>query len=265
MPVRIPKPVRRTLMWQDTYDVLTQAIVRGDLAPGEHIRDGEIAERLGLSRTPVREAVNRLVDVGLVESKAGAYTRVTSLRRTDAEASLAVLKALDQLAVRKGLARLDTKSLQQMHRANRDFANAFHQQSAARALEADDRFHGVLVNLADNPLLTQLVEQIHPQIHRILYRKFSSTIGSRETIEHHDHMIELCEKGDHEAAALVSAEHWEHLGGLIGAFFDADDSVNSPPTADPRKPPRADSDRGSASGKARPRTTRPVDRAKRPA
>lgn len=223
MPVRSPKQVRRTLMWQDAYDVLTRAIVRGDLAPGEQLRDGEIAERLGLSRTPVREAVNRLVDIGLVESKVGAYTRVSSLRRSDAEASLAVLTSLDQLAVREGLPRLDEKSLARMRRANRDFAQAVEQQSAARALDADDRFHGVFVHLAANPLLSKLIDQIHPQIHRILYRKFSSTIGSTETTKHHDRLIALCESGDVDRAVQISAEHWERLGGLIDEFFDADE------------------------------------------
>lgn len=224
MPIRMPKTVQRSLMWRDAYDVLSEAIVRGDLAPGEQVRDNEIAERLGLSRTPVREALSRLVDVGLVESKAGAYTRVTSLRRADAEASLAVLKALDQLAVRGGLSHLDTSGLQEMRRANRAFAKAVEQQSASRALEADDRFHGVLVELAGNPLLTRLIAQIHPQIHRILYRKFSTTIGSRETVEHHAYLVQLCEEGDVETAVEASAQHWERLGGLIEAFFDSDES-----------------------------------------
>jgi DNA-binding GntR family transcriptional regulator len=220
IPIRTPQTAQRSLMWQDAYQVLTEAIVRGDLAPGEQVRDSEIAERLGLSRTPVREAMSRLVDVGLIESKVGAYTRVTSLNRKDAEASLAVLKALDQLAVREGLQRLDAKSRQAMEKANRDFVKAVEQGSAWRALEADDRFHGVLVELADNPLLTRLMTQIHPQIHRILYRKFSTLLGSRETVEHHERLLELCRAGEVETVVRASAEHWEHLGGLIDAFFD---------------------------------------------
>jgi len=222
MPIRMPRTVGRTLLWQDAYQVLSEAIVRGDLAPGEQVRDSEIAERLGLSRTPVREAIGRLVDAGLMEAKVGAYTRVTSLSRKDADTSLAVLKALDQLAVREGLRRLDAKGLLAMERANRDFAKAVEQQSASRALDADDRFHAVLVDLADNPLLTRLLAQIHPQIHRILHRKFSTSLGSRETVEHHARLIELCRAGDPETVVRASAEHWEHLGGLIGAFFDGD-------------------------------------------
>lgn len=215
-------------MWQDAYNVLAEAVVRGDLAPGEQVRDGEIAERLGLSRTPVREAISRLVDVGLIEAKVGAYTRVTSLNRKDAEASLAVLMSLDRLAVREGLPRLDERGVRAMEKANRDFARAVGQDSAWRALEADDRFHGVLVALADNPLLTRLINQIHPQIHRILFRKFSTLLGSQETIEHHEQLLELCRTGeDAETIVRASAEHWEHLGGLIGEFFDESETSST--------------------------------------
>jgi DNA-binding GntR family transcriptional regulator len=207
-------------MRQDVYAVLRDAIVRGELAPGEKVRDTEIATSLGLSRTPVREAMSRLVDAGLLESKAGAYTRVTTLRRTDAEASLAVLQALDQLAVRAGAPRLTAQDLRRMSAANRDFARAVEQHSPAKALDADDALHGILVERADNPLLTRLIEQMHPQIHRILFRKFSTLMGGRDTIDHHERLIKLCEAGEFDTAVEVSAAHWERLGGLIGAFFD---------------------------------------------
>lgn len=215
-------------MWLEAYDVLRAAIVRGELAPGEHVRDNEIAEILGLSRTPVREAIGRLVDAGLIESKPGAYTKVTMVRRRDAEASLAVLQALDQLAVQDGVPHFTDRHLQQLRRANRDFAGAVGQQSATRALVADDAFHGVFITAADNPLLGRLIDHVHPQIHRILYRKFSSLLGGRDTIEHHDRLIELCADGDVDAAVELSAAHWLRLGGLIGELFDNDELTSDP-------------------------------------
>ena len=229
MPIPGARPVSRNLMWQDAYKILRDAIVSGELAPGENLKDSEIAAQLGLSRTPVREAISRLSDAGLTESKAGAYTRVTNLRRADAEASLAVLQALDQVAMRAAVPRLTAKHLDRMRRANRDFAKAVGQLSVAKALDADDAFHGVLLELADNPLLSRLVNQLHPQIHRILYRKFSTLMGGRDTIEHHDRLVELCAAGEVDKAVQVSADHWQHLGGLIGAVFDEDASLAAEP------------------------------------
>ena len=91
-------PLKRPPLRFEAYDILLDAIVRGDLAPGEQIRDVEVAANLGLSRTPVREAISRLVDLGLAESKPGVYTRSTVPVRQDVLATLKVLSALDDIA-----------------------------------------------------------------------------------------------------------------------------------------------------------------------
>ena len=74
--VSLDSPVSRRLLSEEVFYRLRDSIVRGELAPGEKVRDAELAERLGLSRTPVREALARLVDSGLVEAKPGVYTRI---------------------------------------------------------------------------------------------------------------------------------------------------------------------------------------------
>ncbi len=83
--------------------------------------DSELAERLGLSRTPVREALARLTDIGLVEPKPGVYTRITTLNRRDVAKTLAVLRSLDQLAVETAVPLMKPADLDQLRQANRDF------------------------------------------------------------------------------------------------------------------------------------------------
>ncbi|GGY06437.1 FCD domain-containing protein [Streptomyces djakartensis] len=87
-------------------------------------------------------------------------------------------------------------------------------------IAADDRFHAVPIAAADNPVLSRIVEQLHPQIHRILYRTFSTLLGGRNTIEHHDQLVDVCAGGDALAAAELSAQHWSELGGHIKQLFD---------------------------------------------
>jgi DNA-binding GntR family transcriptional regulator len=205
------------------YERLKDAIVRGELAPGEKIRDGDIAQRLGLSRTPVREALTRLADTGLVEAKPGVYTRITTLNRHDVAATLIVLRSLDDLAVRTGVPRLTNGDIDRMRQANVQFAQAVEQHDITRAFAADDAFHGVMIDAADNPVLRRMIDQLHPQIHRILYRKFSTLLGGHDTVDHHAKLIELCANGDAHGAAGRSAEHWVHLGGLIDELFESDD------------------------------------------
>ncbi|MEV0775847.1 GntR family transcriptional regulator [Streptomyces sp. NPDC050433] len=216
----LDSPVSRRLLSDEVFQRMRDSIVRGDLLPGEKVKDGELAERLGLSRTPVREALARLADIGLVEAKPGVYTRITTLNRRDVEKALAVLRSLDRLAVETAVPVMTEQDLRRMREANRDFEHAVAANDTAAALAADDRFHAVPLTAADNPVLSRIVEQLHPQIHRILYRKFSTLLGGRNTIEHHAQLVEVCATGDARAAAELSAQHWSELGGHINQLFD---------------------------------------------
>ncbi|TLS40893.1 GntR family transcriptional regulator [Streptomyces montanus] len=216
----LDSPVSRRLLSDEVFQRLRDSIVRGELEPGEKVKDGELAERLGLSRTPVREALARLADIGLVEAKPGVYTRITTLNRRDVEKTLAVLRSLDQLAVETAVPLMTEQDLGRMRAANRDFERAVAANDTSAALEADDRFHAVPITVADNPVLSRIIEQLHPQIHRILYRKFSSLLGGRNTIEHHAQLIAVCATGDSRAAADLSGQHWSELGGHINRLFD---------------------------------------------
>ncbi|MEU1005953.1 GntR family transcriptional regulator [Streptomyces tibetensis] len=213
-------PVSRRLLSDEVFDRLRDSIVRGELVPGEKVKDSELAERLGLSRTPVREALARLADIGLVEAKPGVYTRITTLNRHDVGKTLSVLRALDQLAIETAVPVMTEQDLQRMREANRDFERAVAANDTSAALAADDRYHAVPISAADNPVLSRIIEQLHPQIHRILRRKFSTLLGGRNTIEHHDRLIDVCAAGDARAAAELSGQHWSELGGHINKLFD---------------------------------------------
>lgn len=211
------------------FDRICDAIVTGELAPCSKVRDSDLADQLGLSRTPVREALARLIDTGLVEAKPAAFTRISPLHRADVERTLAVLEVLDQLAVKTGVPNLTADMITLMRTANDDFARAIKADDIGAALAADDILHGVIVDAADNPLLKRLIQQVHPQIHRIYYRKFSSLRGWQDAIDHHDNLIGLCATGDGAAAAEISSHHRRFLGGLIGELFDTDEDSTAAP------------------------------------
>jgi DNA-binding GntR family transcriptional regulator len=143
-----------------------------------------------------------------------------ALNRRDVEKTLAVLRSLDQLAVETAVPVMTEQDLQHMREANRDFERALAANDTTAALAADDRFHAVPITAADNPVLSRIVEQLHPQIHRILYRTFSTLLGGRNTIEHHYELVEVCATGDARAAAELSGRHWSELGGHINELFD---------------------------------------------
>ena len=215
--------MERPRMSDVAYERIRQAIVTGELEPGTKIKDSELAVRLGLSRTPVREAIARLADTGLVEAKPGVYTMVTTLNRADVEATLSVVEVLDQLAVRTAVPNLTTADITTMRQANTRFAAAVKKNDTQAALAADDTLHGVLVDAANNPLLKRLISQAEGSLHRIYYRKFSTLLGGNDTIDHHNQLIELCTEKDADNAARITAEHRRQLGGLIAELFDTNE------------------------------------------
>lgn len=201
------------------FDRLKDAIIRGDIAPNEKVRDADLAVMLGLSRTPVREALNRLVEIGLAESKPGSYTKVTPLTQQSVSMTLAVLQPLDRLAVKTAVPNLTSDDFAEIRGVNQKLASAIESHELDAALEADYEFHRILREAAGNPVLTRVISQLDPHIQRILHRKFSTILGSRNTIHHHDTLITLCEAGDADGAAELSAAQWSLLGGQINDLF----------------------------------------------
>ena len=98
--------IDRRLLRDDVYHRLRDAIVDGSLAPGEQLRDGELAAWLGVSRTPVREALLRLAEAGLVVAQPGRSTTVSSLDLRDVRDARDVVAAMHELAVREAVGSL---------------------------------------------------------------------------------------------------------------------------------------------------------------
>ena len=151
MPVPAEQAVTsRVLLRDEAYTRLRDAILDGTLEAGEHLRDAELSSWLGISRTPIREALARLEDCGLVESAPNRYTRVAPLDRRDAQDAFQVVAALHALAATLGVARVSSAELDAMVAANERFAAALASGDVDAAMAADDAFHDVLVHAAAN-------------------------------------------------------------------------------------------------------------------
>lgn len=222
-------PVPRRLLRDEAYEVLAAAIVNGDLRPGAVIRDADLAEQVGLSRTPVREALARLADEGLVESKPNAYTRVTPLDRRASYEAFVILRELHVLATREAVPKMSAADLARMRQANADFAAALADSHVDRALAADDAFHAVVIDAADNRTLRATLDRLTPRIRRLERLRFGSLPG-RQSIDMHERIIRACAKGDVERACRTVHDNWDTLGRLIAAAFDEDDTTTDPST-----------------------------------
>ncbi|MEU0243749.1 GntR family transcriptional regulator [Streptomyces sp. NPDC006235] len=204
------RPVPRTLLRDRAYEAIRDAIVAGEIKPGAVVRDAELAERLGLSRAPVREAFSRLVDEGLLESKPQSYTRVTPLVASDVRDAAAVVGAMHELATRVAVPRLGAADIEAMRAANQRFAAAVRTGDMDGALRADDALHDVLVRGSGNRAAAATVARYTPLIRRLERQRFGEG-GSCRSAGLHERLIEACAAGDVAEAVRVTAEIWRGL------------------------------------------------------
>ena len=192
------------------YRMLRDAIVTGELAPGEVIRDAELAERVGLSRTPVREALARLADDGLVETKPHSWTRVTPLSLREVRDAVIVVRAMHELAVRLAVPVMTDRHHDRMRAANKSFDAALERGDVQGALDADDALHDVPVAVLGNRVVAATIERQLPLIRRLEKARFGSLLG-RRSIAWHDQLIDACEVGDVESAVAITTRIWTTL------------------------------------------------------
>jgi DNA-binding GntR family transcriptional regulator len=205
--------VPRTLLRDRAYEAIRDAIVAGDIEPGAAVRDAELAERLGLSRAPVREAFARLVDEGLLESKPQSYTRVTPVVAGDVRDAAAVVGAMHELAARVAVPRLGGADVEVMRAANERFATAVRGGDVDAALRADDELHDVLVRVSGNRAAAATIARYTPLIRRLERQRFGEG-GNCRSAGLHERLIEACANGDVAEAVHVTAEIWRGLEGL---------------------------------------------------
>jgi DNA-binding GntR family transcriptional regulator len=187
--------------------------VAGEIEPGTVVRDVDLAERLGLSRAPVREAFSRLVDEGLLESKPQSYTRVTPVVAAEVRDAAAVVGAMHELVTRVAVPRLRAADLDVMRAANGRFALAVAGGDVDAALRADDELHDVLVRVSGNRAAAATVARYTPLIRRLERRRFGEG-GSCRSAGLHERLIEACADGDTEGAVLVTVAIWHTLADL---------------------------------------------------
>jgi len=215
MPIPTDRPTpRRSLLRDDVYRRLRDAIVDGTFSPGEQLKDGELAEWLGVSRTPVREALLRLGGSGLVVALPGRSTTVSTIDATTVRDARDVIAAMHALAVRQVAGRLDEQELDRMRDANRRFATAVAAGDVDAALDADEELHRVPITALGNHALESVLDDFDPLVRRAERLRFSG--DGLASVELHDRLIEMLAAGDADGASNVAFETWHTLPAETG-------------------------------------------------
>jgi DNA-binding GntR family transcriptional regulator len=206
--------IERHLLRDTAYEALCSAIVSGTLAPGEMLHDHELCSWLGLSRTPVRGALARLEEEGLVETAPQRFTRVTPLQQRDAHSLFPVLAALHALAAELAVPRLGPLEIQRLRHANEAHIAALGHHDGPAAYASDERFHAIFVSASDNVEVGRVLERLAPRLHRLELLR-SGVLPGRRALAQHEAIIARAAGGDGKGTASAVRENWLELGALI--------------------------------------------------
>jgi DNA-binding GntR family transcriptional regulator len=211
-------PLPRQSLARGAYDALLHAIVTGTLAPGERVRDKDLAAQLGVSRVPVREALKRLEGEGLIETVPNLATRIAPVRAEQAAQAFPVIAALQALGARLGVPALTSADDRRMEALDRRRAAALARGDVIAAIELDDAFHAVLLDASRNDELKRSLARLMPQIRRLDVLHFSD-LAKRDSGSDHAAILYACLQRDaHEAAALVE-ENFLRVGTQVAAVL----------------------------------------------
>jgi len=208
------KMIERPILRDQVYESLKKAIITLELEPGKRIMDKDLAAEFGVSRTPVREALKRLEDEGLVESLPGSQTRITNIFLEEAKNAFTVVAALHRLAARLAVPFLSEEEFIIMEDSNAKLREAIDNKNVNQAVEADDNFHFILLKASQNPEIEFALDRIMPKVRRLEFSKFSS-ISAKKSVEQHDEIIRACRLKDEGLASSLVEENWLSLGRIL--------------------------------------------------
>lgn len=201
------------------YARLRDLIVQGSLAPGSRIVETEIASRLGVSRTPVREALQRLQQEGFVMGVPGAQQSrltVAPLTLNDVHELLAIVGALEGLGARHSAA-LDVADrrllVKELRAINQEFARAARATPVdhSRLYDTDEKLHRRIVQSGVGPRLLALHEAVKPQAERYIRMYISMLTGdTMASVDEHDAMIDAIDEGRADDAQSAIEKNWRH-------------------------------------------------------
>ena len=211
------KPLRDVV-----FENLRTAILEGNLKAGQRLMEVQLAEQLGVSRTPVREAIRKLELEGLVVMlpRKGAY--VANMSFKDFIDVLEIRSSLEGLAASLAAERLREEDIEDLERVAKEFETSVREADIDNVLKKDVEFHEKIFLMANNKKLYQLITSLWEQVHRFRVTYVSNYDASLSLVDEHNRILEAIKSGDCELAKKYATEHIE-----IAEQFFMENTINS--------------------------------------
>lgn len=204
------KPLREMV-----YEELKMQILTGAIIPGTRMMEVELADEMGVSRTPIREAIRKLEKEGLVtiEPRRGAYASMISTE--DMVEILEVRQDLEGLAAYFAAERMQPDKIEILNEVSDKYNEAVRNGSMKDMITYDTMFHRTIVDSCHNKILVQMIEQLQELVLRFRYIYYDNFRRAENMPEEHKAIIEAIKSGDKDAARFAADIHIDRLKDLV--------------------------------------------------
>jgi DNA-binding GntR family transcriptional regulator len=209
------RPISRSSMREEVYRTLLMWIMEGELRPGEKLLDKELAEKMGVSRTPVREALRRLEDKNLVESSANRWTRVTDISVEEPAMIYPIIWTLEELAIAEACGKMCETDFQRMEAANDQLESALVNGDPVGASRADAQFHDVYIECTDNPFLIGILQDLKIRYRRVEVTYFEGSSLATDSVDEHRQILASLRSGDIVRTQSMIRSNWQSSLGRL--------------------------------------------------
>ena len=201
------------------FETLKEAILKGKLEPRERLMEIQLADQLGVSRTPVREAIRKLELEGLVimEPRKGAY--VSDISYADIIDTLEVREALETYAVRLAIEKGAAERIGELEEINIEFEKAYREEDVQKMVKYDTEIHNMIVELSGNKKLISFMDALNEIMQRFRLIYFNETYNPEVIIREHKEVFNAIKSGDKERAVKGMTSHLSTLKDDIKGVF----------------------------------------------
>ena len=215
-------PARQSL-GQDVYRNLKQAIVKGDLNPESRVIESRLADALGISRTPVREAIHKLEREGLLYQNPGGGFFVAGLTRADIEETFGIRSVLESYAARLAAIKHREEDIAPLEEKSNEYQLYLDRKDMDALLRINTEFHDLLYALSQSPRLIKMINDLKDQIYR--FRRVILKVDKMARLSNEDHrlMLKLIRKRDAEGVEKLVRVHILRGQSVVLKEFDIQD------------------------------------------
>jgi DNA-binding GntR family transcriptional regulator len=201
------------------FNTLREAILKGDIKPGERLMELQLAAKLGVSRTPIREAIRMLEQEGLAVTIPRKGAEVARMTLKDMEDVLEIREALDELAVRIACGKISEEQLERLIDIKEQFERNTRTGDVKAIAAADVTFHDVIYEATGNPKLVTLLNNLREQVYRYRVEYIKDPKNYPTLIAEHEAIVEGIKNRDQIAATSAMHAHVENQAAAVKAVI----------------------------------------------